>query len=76
MKVYLSKQNFLLSYRKLVLSQKCIFSCRILLFQIRRKNPASFFLFRVAHRTACLRILHNQTLLMRSLCDYYSQSDV
>ena len=40
------------------------------------ENPVFLFLFLVTHQTACLGIWHSQTLLMRSVCNCYSQSEV
>ena len=45
MKVYLSKQNFLLSYRELVLSQMYIFLPHIGYFKFAEKTRPLFFYF-------------------------------
>ena len=75
MKVYLSKQGFLLSYCEIILSQMYI-RLPLIANSNSQKNTAFFFLFRLKHQTACLGILHSQTLLMKSLCNCYSQREV
>ena len=75
MKVYMGKQGFLQSYCEIILPLmyiclQCAANSNL------QKNLAPFFLFRITHQTASQRILHNQTLLMNSLCNYYSQIEV
>ena len=74
MKVYLSKRGF--CSREIVLPQMYICLRGAFLIQIRGKTWPLFFLFRVTHQTACLYILHSQTLLMNFICNHYSQIEV
>ena len=41
-----------------------------------KKNLALILLFRVTHQTACLGILHSQTLLIKFLCSFQLQGEV